>query len=122
MVEKERWISPPPGLVHDDDQILKLLANVRNALAHSLTLPSTIVLVAHPLTPRDRPGDAAYPNRWRLSITEFIDAVEETIRQVSESSPELPWDPGKREDQQRSPVVTRRRYPSEFETELWDTL
>lgn len=108
MTERMQWILPPKGTSHTESQVRQLLIEIRNDLAHSLTLPLEVVLLPNRAANRlheTRYGEE-HLRKWKLIVPEFIDAVEKTVRKVSHEHPTLEWDPGRQPHERRGLVDT----------------
>ena len=89
MIDKTSWLLAPRSNLSDDDIGTKL-AEVRDSLAHQLSLTPEILL--------DNTNEEAeeiseiYRDKYIISTKEFIDAAEGTVCRVSKTHPDVPWD------------------------------
>ena len=97
MTDKKQWILSPKGTTHSNSKVCKLLVDIRDDLAQSIMLPIRVVLLPNRLAdkPHETQNGEKHLSKWRLIVPEFIDAVEETIRKISQERPNLPWAPWK---------------------------
>jgi hypothetical protein len=90
MLDKTSWlITPVVG--PSDDIIAKKLAEVRDSLAHQLSLPLDVRLVN---TNSDAKQDSKNnPDKYIISTTGFISVVKQTINKIIASNPTMDFDP-----------------------------
>lgn len=90
MTDKTSWLIAPSGILPDND-IAELLNQVRNALAHQLSLPTNVYLVNTRADAEE--FSKKHPTRLFISTGEFVSAVESTVHQLVKSHPQAIWDP-----------------------------
>jgi len=101
------WLLPPKGTTHSDEKAIGILKDVRDGLAHTLTMPPYVMLLPNAASDKaqeDKYGEA-HLKRWRLVVPDFIDAVEATIDKICRKYAHVDWDPrGKNKKCPRGPV------------------
>ncbi|MGA9349109.1 MAG: hypothetical protein WBW48_09930 [Anaerolineae bacterium] len=91
MVDKTSWLVAPVTNLSDDDIGAKL-AEVRNGLAHQLSLPDDVYLrntIAEAIDTSKK-----YPDKYVISTVEFVDVVGRTVRCIIKDNPTVTFDPG----------------------------
>ena len=82
MPDKRKWIFPPEGARHNDETIRGLLLRLRHGLAHAVSMPDEIALVSSRQDAGTSTGD-----RWCIIVPDFVEAVDETIKRLTETRP-----------------------------------
>jgi len=90
MLDKTSWLVAPVTILSDDDIGAKL-AEVRNGLAHQLSLPDDVDLRNTIAEARD--ASQKYPDKYVISTVEFVDAVGRTVRCIIKDNPTVIFDP-----------------------------
>jgi hypothetical protein len=90
MVKKPIWLIAPEGLLSNED-IAEKLSDIRNALAHQLSLPRDVCLAntrvdAEEIWKRR-------PKMYIISTTELVDTIETTVHKLTKANPNAMWDP-----------------------------
>lgn len=91
MNNKTSWlILPSTGSSQNENEIGKKLADLRNGLAHEFSMPSDVLLAKNRQSATEERDH--YPNKYIISIKEFLDAVSRTVDEVVQSNPEAVLD------------------------------
>ena len=101
MIDKTSWLVVPVANLSDDD-IARKLAQVRNSLAHQLSLPDDVYLTNTHAEAKDL--SKKHPNKYIISTVEFVDVVERTIRRIIQAHPAAVFDPSPRTRTPRAPA------------------
>jgi len=86
MPDQTSWLLPPAGTQPDPAKTCEVLKDVRNGIAHALSLPPDVRLLPNRQSAQLYPAD-----RWQLIVPEFVAAVADTIAQISQKQPSLNW-------------------------------
>jgi len=83
------WLLSSPTNQAQQQSPADILWNVRNALAHALSLPSNVVLVP------TKASYADYSAKFEIGIVPslFVEAVRKTIKEVISQQPTITFDP-----------------------------
>lgn len=120
MTDGHSWLLPPVSGSHRDTEPWEVLYNIRNDLAHAVAMPFSTELC-----PDEETARAASPDKWRLVVPNFVDAVKETIDKLRQELPNLSLErvmsPARR---RRGPVVvlTSSTSSSDHAYQAWDTM
>ncbi|MFQ5811620.1 MAG: hypothetical protein ACE5I2_00270 [Anaerolineae bacterium] len=101
MVDKTSWLVAPMTNLSNDDIATKL-ADVRDSLAHQLSLPDDVYLTNTSAEAKDL--SKKHPNKYIISTVEFVDVVERTIRRIIQAHPAVVFDPRPRTRTPRAPA------------------
>jgi len=90
LTDKASWMVTPVA-APTDDVIVNILNNIRNGMAHALSLPENIALVNTIAAARQMAN--AEPNNYFVSTTDFVDVVEATVAKLRQTYPTAQFDP-----------------------------
>lgn len=86
MNDKTSWlILPTTASSHDQNEIGKKLADLRNGLAHEFSMPSDVLLAKNRQSATEKKDQ--YPDKYIISTKEFLDAVRRTVGEIVKSNP-----------------------------------
>lgn len=99
MADKTSWlIAPVKGL--SDDDIAEKLAQVRNSIAHELSLPDDMYMTNTYAEARSLSQE--HPDKYFISTVEFVNVIQLTVSRLLLAYPHVAFDPDPRT--QRSPA------------------
>lgn len=91
MNDKTSWlILPTTTSLPDQNEIGKKLADLRNGLAHEFSMPSDVLLAKNRQSATEKASQ--YPNKYIISIKEFLGAVSRTVDEIVQCNPEAVLD------------------------------
>jgi hypothetical protein len=103
MQDKTSWLfaakaNPSPSGV----DIAQTLTEVRNGLAHELSLPNNVMLANSSTTAREL--SKTNTDKYIISTIDFVSAVEVTVNKLIAANPKSDFDPFKKASQAREPA------------------
>jgi len=90
MNDKTSWLILPTAASHDQNEIGKKLADLRNGLAHEFSMPSDVLLAKNIQSATEKKD--RYPDKYIINIKEFLDAVRKTAGEIVDSNPQAVLD------------------------------
>ena len=87
--DRASWLITPSASISDDELAIKL-ADIRDSLAHQLSLPTDVFLTN---TSSDiREASRERPDKYVISTVEFINAVEKALQHIIGKHPNVEFD------------------------------
>lgn len=90
MNDRTSWLILPTNTSPDQNEIGKKLADLRNGLTHEFSMPSDVLLAKNTQSATEKKGQ--YPNKYIISIKQFLGAVSRTVDEIVQSNPEAVLD------------------------------
>ena len=91
MNDKTSWlILPTTAASHDQNEIGKKLADLRNGLVHEFSMPSGVLLAKNRQSAMEKKDQC--PDKYIISIKEFLDVVRKTVDEIVDSNREAVLD------------------------------
>ena len=97
------WLVVPRGTPKPTD-VTQMLTEIRNGLAHALSLPENVFLADNIEDARQTPKQ--YPNKYEyvISTVDFVEAVDKTVQRLIQDSPGVTLDPHQKSHTKRAPA------------------